>query len=88
MDKNHREQLVEDMKIELDDALYKAKTYRNLAERLQKEYVTKWKKKWKRLLIFGEISKFIKSSKNFAMCCSNQLNQLRACVQLICEHNF
>ncbi len=34
MDKNHREQLVEDMKIELDDALYQAKTY---AERLQKE---------------------------------------------------
>ena len=37
MDKNQREQLVEDMRIELHDALYQAKTYRNLAERLQKE---------------------------------------------------
>ncbi len=39
MDKNdrYRKQLVNDMRIERDDALYQAKTYRNLAERLQRE---------------------------------------------------
>ncbi len=92
MDKNHREQLVEDMKIELDDALYQAKTYRNLAERLQKEkrevcYQMEEKMETGYSILAKYQRRFIKSSKKFCDVLFKR-NQLRACVQLICEHNF